>query len=323
METVSPVEAVTPELVGPVPTTAEPEVARIETEPSSMSAAVSASIEAVSPPVREFETVSGSRVESQPPVAAEPEPEPVPVQAVEPVAPPEPEAQQVEAEAKSEDEGEASPVAEPPHHEEPTAFESAQPAMPAPVQEERHEERLEEQKEEEPKAEEPAPVVAVATSAAEEVSPTSEEQPESAAPAFVSEASLEQTPASQISSDTPESVPTAEPVAGGTRDTGKKESEIAETTAAAWASWRRIRESSDSKPSSAQSSKSNGEAEHETPSPQDTAAMAVAAGAEKAPEDTLAAPEDSGDIANIVDSVLAEMRPKIVAEISKKMGKKK
>ncbi len=51
--------------------------------------------------------------------------------------------------------------------------------------------------------------------------------------------------------------------------------------------------------------------------------MAVAAGAEKAPEDGSTAPEETGEIANIVDSVLAEMRPKIVAEISKKMGKKK
>jgi hypothetical protein len=52
--------------------------------------------------------------------------------------------------------------------------------------------------------------------------------------------------------------------------------------------------------------------------------MAVAAGAEKAPEE--ASPESGSDpeaIASIVDSVLAEMRPKIYEEISRKMGKKK
>lgn len=53
------------------------------------------------------------------------------------------------------------------------------------------------------------------------------------------------------------------------------------------------------------------------------AAMSVAAGAEKAPEATPDASEESGEIASIVDSVLADMRPKIVAEISRKLGKKK
>jgi CheY-like chemotaxis protein len=59
--------------------------------------------------------------------------------------------------------------------------------------------------------------------------------------------------------------------------------------------------------------------------PQDAtaAAMSVAAGSEKAPEAALEASEESGVIASIVDSVLADMRPKIVAEISRKLGKKK
>jgi len=50
--------------------------------------------------------------------------------------------------------------------------------------------------------------------------------------------------------------------------------------------------------------------------------MAVAAGAEKAPEEA-SAPAESDEIASIVDSVLADLRPKIVEEISRKMGKKK
>jgi len=98
----------------------------------------------------------------------------------------------------------------------------------------------------------------------------------------------------------------------------QKDSDITATTAAAWASWRRIRESGDAgtTPASPDATASGS---------RDEAAMAVAAGAEKSPQDE-SAPSESGDpaeIANIVDSVLADLRPKIVAEISKKMGKKK
>ena len=50
--------------------------------------------------------------------------------------------------------------------------------------------------------------------------------------------------------------------------------------------------------------------------------MAVAAGAEKRPDESSAA-SDSEGIASIVDSVLADLRPKIFEEISRKMGKKK
>lgn len=94
-----------------------------------------------------------------------------------------------------------------------------------------------------------------------------------------------------------------------------KESEIAATTAAAWASWRRIR--SDSKDGSVEPS---GPPHEMTPQ---EAAMAVAAGAEKAPEEAASSEEESGEIASIVDSVLADLRPKIVEEISRKLGKKK
>ena len=60
--------------------------------------------------------------------------------------------------------------------------------------------------------------------------------------------------------------------------------------------------------------------------PQDQAAMAVAAGAESNRAEAVAEAETASDddgIASIVDSVLADLRPKIVAEISKKLGKKK
>jgi hypothetical protein len=103
-----------------------------------------------------------------------------------------------------------------------------------------------------------------------------------------------------------------EKISGGLSDMAKKESEIAATTAAAWASWRRIRET-DGK----SADKESGDA-----SDREEAAMAVAAGAEKAPEEASPDSELSPEIASIVDSVLADLRPKIVEEISRKLKKK-
>jgi CheY-like chemotaxis protein len=115
-----------------------------------------------------------------------------------------------------------------------------------------------------------------------------------------------------------------ENIAGGEM-AENRENDLAATTAAAWASWRQIRESGDGKkatgPSKA-SQQDDDDDDYPAPPP-DTAAMAVAAGAEKAPED---APEASADdpaaIASIVDKVLADLRPKIAEEISRKMKKK-
>ena len=101
----------------------------------------------------------------------------------------------------------------------------------------------------------------------------------------------------------------------------KKESEIAATTAAAWASWRRIRESGDTKTPAPASAPEKEIAEQSAP--KDEAAMAVAAGAEKAPEEATSSSDEGPEIASIVDSVLADLRPKIVEEISRKLGKKK
>jgi CheY-like chemotaxis protein len=113
----------------------------------------------------------------------------------------------------------------------------------------------------------------------------------------------------------------------GTHETAqKKDSELAATSAAAWASWRQIRETSDSGASEDPERAKDLELENSPVPEQESAAMAVAAGAEKGPEEGSAA--DSGDeaknIASLVDSVMAELRPKIVAEISKKLasGKK-
>ena len=90
-----------------------------------------------------------------------------------------------------------------------------------------------------------------------------------------------------------------------------KESDIAATTAAAWASWRTNRESGH--PDSAA----------ESTSAQEVAAKAVAAGAEGSSAEVPADPASDPAIASIVDSMLADLRPKIVEEISRKLGKKK
>jgi CheY-like chemotaxis protein len=101
--------------------------------------------------------------------------------------------------------------------------------------------------------------------------------------------------------------------AGGTEEMAKRESE----TAAAWASWRKIRETGSATPAQPGSSSEKSDES----SPKDAAAMAVAAGAEHSPEDTSL--DSDPEIASIVDSVLADMRPKIVEEIARKLGKKK
>jgi hypothetical protein len=112
-----------------------------------------------------------------------------------------------------------------------------------------------------------------------------------------------------------------EPGVRSARDRAKGESEVTETTAAAWASWRRIRESGALNAASADLAQKEIE---EASAPEDATAMAVAAGAEMHPEESSAATEsDAEGIASIVDSVLADLRPKIFEEISRKMAKKK
>jgi hypothetical protein len=125
-------------------------------------------------------------------------------------------------------------------------------------------------------------------------------------------------PETQISqkSGEPAAGTATEEISGGPPDMAKKESEIAATTAAAWASWRRIRES-DNKGAERAAENDSGHA-----SAPEEAAMAVAAGAEKAPEVASDNSAISPEIASIVDSVLAELRPKIVEEISRKLNKK-
>jgi CheY-like chemotaxis protein len=106
----------------------------------------------------------------------------------------------------------------------------------------------------------------------------------------------------------------------------KPDLETVKSTAAAWASWRQIR---DTKGSDAVQGKAKGgqPREFEVPesAPAETAARAVAAGAEQSLQEAAAAApgENPADVASIVDSVLADLRPKLMAEISRKMSEKK
>jgi CheY-like chemotaxis protein len=100
----------------------------------------------------------------------------------------------------------------------------------------------------------------------------------------------------------------------------KPDSEAVKSTAAAWASWRQVRDTrKDSEVAQAQPK----EFEVSEPVPAEIAA-AVAAGAEQTLQQAPAAPSgDAADVASIVESVLANLRPKLMEEISRKMAEKK
>jgi hypothetical protein len=114
------------------------------------------------------------------------------------------------------------------------------------------------------------------------------------------------------------------PIAGGDDHASeyKPESETVKSTAAAWASWRQMRDThKDSEAAQAQTPSTEFEVSEPAPA---EAAMAVAAGAEQILQEVTAAPKgDRADVASIVDSVLADLRPKLMEEISRKMAEKK
>jgi twitching motility two-component system response regulator PilH len=100
----------------------------------------------------------------------------------------------------------------------------------------------------------------------------------------------------------------------------KPDSDTVKSTAAAWASWRQIRDThKDGEGVPAQSREF--EVSEVVPA---EAARAVAAGAEQMMREA-AAPSNGEpvDVASIVESVLANLRPKLMEEISRKMAEKK
>ncbi|MGA9510916.1 MAG: response regulator [Candidatus Sulfotelmatobacter sp.] len=105
-------------------------------------------------------------------------------------------------------------------------------------------------------------------------------------------------------------------------DQPRQDSETVKSTAAAWASWRQVRDTSDSGPETAEPVR--GEFSISEPALAESAAMAVAAGAEQNVQESAAPPpENPHDVASIVDSVLADLRPRLMAEITRKMSEKK
>ncbi|MGA9542482.1 MAG: response regulator [Candidatus Sulfotelmatobacter sp.] len=109
----------------------------------------------------------------------------------------------------------------------------------------------------------------------------------------------------------------------------KIDSETVKNTAAAWATWRRVHDSSQGNEVTETQAKEKGkdkEVDQPESAPPDTAARAVAAGAEQLLQEAAAAAAPDGDqsnVASIVDSVLADLRPKLMEEINRKMSKKK
>jgi CheY-like chemotaxis protein len=113
------------------------------------------------------------------------------------------------------------------------------------------------------------------------------------------------------------------PVVGGDEHAAEyqPDSETVKSTAAAWASWRQLRDiRKDSEGAQARPK----EFEVSESAPATSSARAVAAGAEQIVQEVSAAPKgDLVDVASIVDSVLASLRPKLMEEISRKMAEKK
>jgi twitching motility two-component system response regulator PilH len=306
-------QPVAAEAAAAIPATSAPEAVQ------SLSAVSEAATDAVTAAVKELEAVAAKYEAEQKAATSEPRDEKsVKAEALESPAvasAPEPKIEE-SVEAKTAEKAE---------------FAVVEPPVEARTEEAKPEEiKLEETKTQELKAPEIDPPQGIeAASAAEALAPqiASEEIPpevpaesEKPAPAIEvpeavakQELSDEQSSSENVSGE-PAPVSKASP-AGGMDDMAKRESE----TAAAWATWRKIRETGG--PKSAQSSETS-EKESAESLPRDRAAMAVAAGAEGKPEEATNFDADP-EIASIVDSVLADMRPKIVEEIARKLGKKK
>jgi CheY-like chemotaxis protein len=161
----------------------------------------------------------------------------------------------------------------------------------------------------------PAPVPEPAAPVAQESHPRPESEPMAAAlsssvPSGISSA--------EDAAEKPAPEPAPEP---------KFDSETVKNTAAAWASWRQVHDSSQGN-EFAETRPKEMETDQPESAPPDTAARAVAAGAEQISQEATAAVAaaiegDQSNVASIVDSVLADLRPKLMEEINRKMSKKK
>ena len=130
-------------------------------------------------------------------------------------------------------------------------------------------------------------------------------------------------PAAEVKAETPET---------STTESGL-DTEVVKSAAAAWATWRQIRDTSKSEEGArAESAEAPPGESRDLETASAANAMSAAAGAEQTAAEAASTPangsgsdanSDSSDIAGIVDSVLADLRPKLMQEIARKMGKKK
>src|SRR6202522_3189867 len=198
----------------------------------------------------------------------------------------------------------------------------------------------------EPARLEPAPLEAPQTELAEHsgdsVSQSAEEKPQ--VETVVAESVVAETAAAEsvvaeaaASNGNPSSNPTAPEIENPPHTEPVPETETVKTAAAAWASWRQIRDANETRLETPPPARQD----FDMASPQNAepAAMAVAAGAEQSPQDATISSsaissetfsseaathaDNAADVASIVDSVLADLRPKLMAEISRKMAEKK
>jgi CheY-like chemotaxis protein len=136
-----------------------------------------------------------------------------------------------------------------------------------------------------------------------------------AAAASASSSSVEATSHSEVTSSPSLVVESPESVSPASESSGRHvESELA----TAWANWKQIRDSVN------QPQVSEPQANSQITDPvAEFNESSTAAPQESQPDASSATEEESSEISNIVDSVLADLKPKLMAEIAKKMGKEK
>jgi CheY-like chemotaxis protein len=165
----------------------------------------------------------------------------------------------------------------------------------------------------------PELVAEPAASVAQESQPRPESEPFAAAPS------------STVPPSAPHAEDAAEKTAAQSAPEPKFDSETVKNTAAAWASWRQVHDNSQGSEvveTQLKDEKKEKQIEQPESTLPDTAARAVAAGAEQISQEAAAAVAaategEQSNVASIVDSVLADLRPKLMEEINRKMSKKK
>ncbi len=159
----------------------------------------------------------------------------------------------------------------------------------------------------EPTADAATPVV---DAVSENAVPEMKENAAYAAAASATSSAPETAPIAESASHLAPAMEAAENVPSAPESSGRQgESELA----AAWANWKQIRESVIGSQLSSQIAETVAEIKESSSQSQP----------ESHDEAAAAAGEETSDIANIVDSVLADLKPKLMAEIARKMGKDK